>query len=110
MTENVGYFLEWSARLQETARQTMAEYMNSRMCQSASEISLADHSAHDARLNRPVKWRTIANEQGTVGSLRPLRSKILGDGPARLRRQRKNVNSARLVRGQTNRASTPIYI
>ena len=40
MTEDVGYFLEWSARLQEPARQTMAQYMNSRMCQATSEISL----------------------------------------------------------------------
>ncbi len=110
MTENVGYFLEWSARLQEPARQTMAQYMNSRMCQAASEISLADHSAYDARLNRPVKWSTIAHKQSAVRSLRPLRSEILGNSPARLRRQRKEVNSARLVRGQTNRASSPIYI
>lgn len=110
MTENVGYFLEWSARLQEPACQTMAKYMYSRMCQSASEVSLADHSAHDARLNRPVKWSTIAHKQGAVRSLRPLRSKILGDSPASLCRQRKNVNSARLVRGQTNRSSPLIYI
>ena len=110
MTENVGYFLEWSARLQEPACQTMAKYMYSRMCQSASEVSLADHSAHDARLNRPVKWSTIAHKQGAVRSLRTLRSKILGDSPASLCRQRKNVNSARLVRGQTNRSSPLIYI
>src|SRR5947209_14815467 len=110
MTENVGYFLEWSARPQEPARETMAKYMNSRMCQATSEISLANHSAHDAGLNRPVKWSTIAHKQSAVSSLRPLRSKILGDCPTSLCRQRKNVNSARLVGSQTNRSSAPIYI
>lgn len=41
---------------------------------------------HNVRLNRLIKWSTIANEQSAVGSLRPLRSEIFGDSPARLRR------------------------
>lgn len=92
MPQNIGYFLERAAALQQLTREGMAQLVGTAMGQADTTVRVADNAADGIDTDRLTVWCYPSDKDRSISASGSLVAQILGQGSTGSQGQRQKMS------------------